>query len=230
MWIVAVDGEPFFDSTSGRNDGRGGWLRRCCCPCRSAPHPLRPSNMWIEGGGASRPAVTAASPANRGGLPQHCLMRGADLEVPYRPPAAAMQSLLVPTAVAPAGNPMGGGVSFSVRASDVVAPAAGSDAAGDGGSRHAGGAALQALRRWLCFPISCKLLFSTTLIPSGLEPPSSTSETAGRRATLVVDVTAWMVPLVEYRVWLQGSSKSNEELQQKPGKGGLKAICSASWS
>uniref|UniRef100_A0A0E0DDH1 Uncharacterized protein n=1 Tax=Oryza meridionalis TaxID=40149 RepID=A0A0E0DDH1_9ORYZ len=186
MWIVAVDGEPFFDSTSGRNDGRGGWLRRCCCPCRSAPHPLRPSNMWIEGGGASRPAVTAASPANRGGLPQHCLMRGADLEVPYRPPAAAMQSLLVPTAVAPAGNPMGGGVSFSVRASDVVAPAAGSDAAGDGGSRHAGGAALQALRR--------------------------------------------MVPLVEYRVWLQGSSKSNEELQQKPGKGGLKAICSASWS
>uniref|UniRef100_A0A0E0DDH2 Uncharacterized protein n=1 Tax=Oryza meridionalis TaxID=40149 RepID=A0A0E0DDH2_9ORYZ len=39
-----------------------------------------------------------------------------------------------------------------------------------------------------------------------------------------------MVPLVEYRVWLQGSSKSNEELQQKPGKGGLKAICSASWS
>uniref|UniRef100_A0A0E0DCG2 Uncharacterized protein n=1 Tax=Oryza meridionalis TaxID=40149 RepID=A0A0E0DCG2_9ORYZ len=35
--------------------------------------PFLPSNMWIEGGGASPPAVTAA---NRGGLPQHFLMRG----------------------------------------------------------------------------------------------------------------------------------------------------------
>uniref|UniRef100_A0A0D3H0W5 Uncharacterized protein n=1 Tax=Oryza barthii TaxID=65489 RepID=A0A0D3H0W5_9ORYZ len=134
----------------------------------------------------------AASPANRGGLPQHCLMRGGSGSRGPIPSSRRRDAEHPrPHHRGPGRHPDGGGVSFSVRASDAVAPAAGSDAVGDGGGRHAGGAALQALRWWLCFPISCKLLFSTTLIPSGLEPPSSTSETAGRRATVVVDATAW---------------------------------------